>query len=238
LYSRAFTLLMAPLTQIRGPLTTLSLPVLSSLKSDPARYLSYFQKLLDISISLALPISVYCFLEGEFLIKVLLGQKWMAAVPVFKILSIAGIFVATSGAPGLVMLSQGFSKRYFYLNILTSVITSVAIIIGVFFGITGVAVAYTIASFLKIIPLILYGFKETPIKLQLIFESVRGPVFAAVVAAISTYIFILFYLHDSITKHIFIGIIFFMIYTTFTLIRPRTLDTLRAILASIVSKQK
>jgi O-antigen/teichoic acid export membrane protein len=229
LYSRAFTLLMQPLTQISGPLSSLSLPVLSSLKNDPARYQSYYRKLLDITISLALPVSVYCFLEGEFLIRVLLGQKWMDAVPVFKILSVAGIFVAISSAPGLVMLSHGFSKRYFRLNIITSVITSVSLIAGVSFGIKGVAIAYTIASFLKMIPLILYSFRETPIKL---------PLFAASIAGISTYFFVIFYSNDTITKHILTGLTFFIIYIALTSLRPKTRDTLQSILKSIRSKQK
>jgi O-antigen/teichoic acid export membrane protein len=162
----------------------------------------------------------------------------MDAVPVFKILSVAGIFVAISSAPGLVMLSHGFSKRYFRLNIITSVITSVSLIAGVSFGIKGVAIAYTIASFLKMIPLILYSFRETPIKLRLVFESISGPLFAASIAGISTYFFVIFYSNDTITKHILTGLTFFIIYIALTSLRPKTRDTLQSILKSIRSKQK
>jgi O-antigen/teichoic acid export membrane protein len=234
LYNRAFSLLMQPLNQISGPLSSLSLPVLSSLKKDPPRYQSYYLQLLDVLISLALPISVYCFLEGEFLIRILLGQKWMAAVPVFKILSVGGMFVAISSAPGLVMLSHGFSKRYFHLNILTSSITSVALIVGVFFGIKGVAIAYTIASFLKMFPLIGYSFRDTPIKLRMIIEAISGPVFAAAIAGISAYMFIILYSTDDIVKHILTGLIFFIIYVALTSLRSATRDTLKSIIESVV----
>jgi hypothetical protein len=88
------------------------------------------------------------------------------------------------------------------------------------------------------IPLIYFGFRETPIKPRLIFESMSGPVFAVMVAGISTYIFIVFYSKDNITKHILTGIIFFVIYSVITLKRPKTRETLRSILESIVSKQK
>lgn len=238
LYSRAFTLLMQPLNQIKSPLTALSLPVLSSLKNDPARYQSYFRQFLDISISLALPISVYCFLESNFLIRLLLGQQWMDAVPVFKIFSVAGVFIALSGAPGMVMLSHGFSKRYLHLSILTAVIISVSFIAGVPFGITGVAIGYTVANFLIMIPLIYYGFRGTPIKISLILESINGPLFAVMIAGILTYIFIILYSTDSLTKHILTGFIFFAVYITFTILRPKTRATLKSILESIVSKKK
>jgi O-antigen/teichoic acid export membrane protein len=238
IYSRAYTLLMQPLTQIRAPLTTQSLPVLSSLKNDPIRYQSYFSKLLDISISLAMPVSVYCFLESEFLIRILLGQKWMDAVPVFKILAIAGIFVATSGAPGMVMLSHGFSKRYLRLTIIISLIVSASFIIGLPFGIKGVAVGYTIANFLIMIPLIYYGFKDTPIKIRLIFESILGPLISTSVAGLSTYLFIIIFSGETFFKHILTGLIFFVIYISLTLLRSKTRDTIRSIWDSIISKQK
>jgi O-antigen/teichoic acid export membrane protein len=238
LYSKAFSLLMTPLNQIRTPLTTLSLPVLSSLKNDTERYRSYFRQLLDISISLALPISVYCFLESEFLIRILLGQKWMGAVPVFKILSVAGVFVALSAAPGLVMLSHGYAKRHLRLTVITAGIVAVSFIIGVRFGINGVAYGYTIASFLIMIPLICFAFRGTPITIRLVLESISGPLFAAMVAGISAYIFILLFSEDSIPKHILTGLIFFVIYLILTFLRPKTRNTVRSIWESIVSKKK
>jgi O-antigen/teichoic acid export membrane protein len=238
LYSKAFSLLMTPLNQIRTPLTTLSLPVLSSLKNDEVRYQSYFRQLLDISVSLALPISVYCFLEGEFLIRILLGQNWMGAVPVFKILSVAGVFVALSAAPGLVMLSHGFAKRHLHLTVITAAIVAVSFIIGVRFGINGVAYGYTIANFLIMIPLICFAFRETPIKIRLVLESIGGPLIAAVIGGISAYVFILIIPKDSIPNHILTGLTFFSVYITLTLLRPKTRDTLLAIWESVVSKKK
>jgi len=238
LYSKAFNLLMTPLNQVRTPLTTLSLPVLSSLKSDPIRYQNYFRQLLDVSISLALPISVYCFLESEFLIRILLGQQWMNAVPVFKILAVAGVFVALSAAPGLVMLSHGFAKRHLHLTILTALILSIAFIIGVNFGIKGVAFGYTIASFLMMIPLIGLAFRGTPIKVSLILKSISGPLFAAIIAGFASYFFSLLYSDDSTIKHILTGLIFFVLYIILTLIRPKTRETLLSILESIVLSRK
>lgn len=238
LYTKAFSLLMTPLTQVRAPLTTLSLPVLSSLKNDQTRYQNYFQKLLDISISLSLPISVYCFLESEFLITVLLGQKWMGAEPVFKILSVAGVFVATSGAPGLVMLSHGFSKRYLKLTVITSIIICVAFIAGVPFGITGLASGYAIASFLIMVPLFYFGIQGTPIKFSLIITSISGPVSAAAIAGLATFTYISIVSNGSILHHICTGLIFFLLYISLTMLRSKTRETVFSIVKTISSQRK
>jgi O-antigen/teichoic acid export membrane protein len=238
LYSKSFSLLMTPLNQIRTPLTTLSLPVLSSLKNHTERYRSYFRQLLDISISLALPISIYCFLEGDFLIRILLGPKWMSAVPVFKILSVAGVFVALSAAPGLVMLSHGYAKRHLHLTIITATIVAVSFIIGVRFGINGVAFGYTIANFLIMIPLISFAFKGTPITIRLVLDAMIGPLFASIIAGILAYFFLVFSSNESITRHILAGLIFLAIYLALTWLRPQTRSTLKSIWESIVSKKK
>ena len=237
LYSKSFQFLMRPMSQIRGPLTNISLPVLSSLINEPLRYQSYFRQLLDISISLTLPISVYAFLEGEFLIRILLGNQWMGAVPVFKILSVAAVFIAMSGFPGTVMLSFGFSKRYMYLTLISAIITSVSFIIGVYFGINGVATAYATASFLIMIPLVVFGFKGTYIKPILVLKAISGPLFSASVAGIIIYIILFFNLQETIIKHILIGFLFFAIYISLTLLRPKTRLTFRAILESIILKK-
>ena len=236
LYNKAQHTLMQPITQIRTPVTSLSLPVLSSLKNDPDRFQNYFKRLLDIISSLAMPISVYCFLESEFLIRLILGPNWMEAVPVFRILAIGGIFLSTSFVPGIVMISCGFSKRYMQLSLVTSGITAASFVVGLPFGINGIAVAYTIANFLILIPLVIYGFRGTPIRLRLVAETMAGPVASTVVAGLVSYIFIRFYSMENGGKHLLTGLVFFVIYTGLTLLRAHTRETIRSIWNSIVNK--
>ena len=238
LYSRAFTLLMQPLTQIRGPLSNLSLPVLSTLRTNPLRYYNYFKKLLDISISLALPITVYCFLEGEFIILTLLGPKWIEAVPLFKVFSIGGIFVATSAAPGLLMTSFGYTKRYFKLSVITAAIVAASFIIGVPFGVLGVAIAYSVSSFVKMIPLTYYGIRNTPVNIGLFVKSVYGPLLASGAAGLLTIIFLRLFQSGGTLRHIIAGLIFFLIYTSLTLMRKGTRETFLSIWRSVFTNQK
>jgi len=238
LYTKANDLLLQPLNQIRYPLTSMSLPVLSSLKKDPERYVSYFDKLLDISISVALPISVYAFLDSEFLIRLVLGPQWTEAAPVFRILAIGGIFVSASFLPGVAMLSHGFSKRYMQLTIATSVITSVSFIVGVYFGIKGVATAYTLASFLVLIPMYLVSFRGTPIKSRMVFETILWPLLSAAIAAGAAFVFIRFYSGHFLVTHIGIALIFFVLYTSLTLVRKKTRQTILSIWKGMISRKK
>jgi PST family polysaccharide transporter len=238
LYDKAHSLLMQPLNQIRYPLTSMALPVLSSLKDDPPRFSNYFIKLLDISVSVALPISIYGFLESEFLIRLILGPQWMGAVEVFRILAIGGVFVSASFLPGMAMLSHGYSKRYMQLSIATSVITSVAFIVGVPFGINGIATAYTIAMFLVLIPMYIISFRGIPIKRRLIYETLLWPLLSALGAGLLAFFLARIVTLEGAVRHLVIAFTFFAVYAALTFARPDTRGTILAIWKSIITRQK
>jgi O-antigen/teichoic acid export membrane protein len=238
LYSKAYQLLMQPLNQIKLPLTHLAMPVLSSLKNEPDRYRNYFNKLLDISISLALPVAVYCFLESEFLIHLILGPKWMEAVPVFRILAIGGIFISASFLPGLALLSHGYSKKYMQLLIATSIIQSVSFVVGSPFGITGMALAYTISSALMLIPMTIMGFRGTFVKVRMFFFTIMWPLLSAAAASTAAYALIRLLPSEGLIYHFVIAGSFFVIYTGLTLFRKDSRSTLLSIWDSIISRKR
>jgi O-antigen/teichoic acid export membrane protein len=238
LYNKAYHLLMQPLSQIRLPLTHLALPVLSSLKKEPERYRNYFKKLLDISISLALPVTVYCFLDGEFVIRFILGPQWLEAIEVFRILAIGGIFVSASFLPGLALLSHGHSKKYMQLLIATSIIQSLSFVAGISFGINGIAIAYTVSSFLILIPMVIMSFKGTFVTARMFFITILWPLLLAVAAGVVLYALLHFLSSDSTFTHLAIAVIYFILYTGLTLLRKDTRDTLLSIWDSISSKKK
>lgn len=238
LYNKAQHLLIVPLSQIRLPLTNLSLPVLSSLKYEPGRYQSYFNKLLDMSITVALPLCFYSAIESEFLIRVILGPQWTEAGPIFRILAVGGIFVSVSYLPGLFMLSHGYSKRYMKLTIATAVIISISFVIGVFFGINGIAASYSIGSFLVLIPLYIISFKGTPMKLSSVMKTILWPLLTAVAAGAAIYLIIISFPMDSIVDHLIIALVYFVVYTGLTVLRAETRKTMKSIWESILSRTK
>jgi len=238
LYNKAYHLLMQPLSQIKLPLSHLALPVLSSLNKEPDRYRSYFKKLLDISISLAIPVAVYCFLESEFLIRFILGPQWIEATEVFRILAIGGIFVSVSFLPGLALLSHGYSKKYMQLLIATSVIQSVSFVAGISFGINGIAIAYTISSFLILIPMIIMSFKGTFVTARMFFLTILWPLLSAFAAAALAYALIRLWPAETTFSHLFIAAIYFIVYAGLTLARKHTRYTLLSIWESMISKRK
>lgn len=230
LYARAYQLFMLPITQIRGPLDQVAMPVLSSLRTQPDRYAKYYQRLLDIMASLTMPLTMYCAIEAEFLVRMLLGSKWSGAVSVFRILAIAGLIQAIAGTRGLVLLSCGFSRRYFYWGLFNAIVSVASFVIGIPFGIEGVAAAYATANYLILFPSLFYCFPQTPVTIGLFVKTLVPPLLASGIAAVSVIAAKYIWVSDSVAAHMLYAGIFLAIYAGLSWCRQSIRETLGLIM--------
>jgi len=118
------------------------------------------------------------------------------------------------------------------------VITSVSFVIGIFFGINGVAASYSIGSFLVLIPMFIVSFRGTPMKLRVVFQTILWPFLTAAGAGIAILGVIRSFSVESIVEHLLLGLVYFIVYAALTLLRSETRLTLRSIWGSIISKSK
>jgi PST family polysaccharide transporter len=220
LYSRAYSLFMMPISQIRGPLTHVAMPVLSRLRDQPERYAKYYQRLVDVLASLTIPFTLYCVLEAEFLIELLLGPRWLGASPVFRILAIAGLIQPVAGTRGLVALSHGFSKRYLYWGLFNAILCTGSFVAGLPFGIAGIATAYTIMNYILLIPSLYYCFHMTPVTVSMFFRVLLAPFLCGVLAAVAVVGMKQMWVYESPVYHYAYAGVFTVVYAGMSLCRP------------------
>jgi O-antigen/teichoic acid export membrane protein len=239
LYAKAYNLFMMPITQIRSPLIQVAMPVLSSLQNQPKRYTKYYQRLIDIIASLTIPLTLYCAIEANFLIRSLLGQQWLGAVFVFRILAIAALIQSIAGTRGLVLISHGFSDRFFYFGVFNSIVTVASFIVGLPFGINGVAVGYTVAKFFIFIPSLFYCFHKTPITVSLFIKTLVSPMIVGMVAAMCMILIKYTWADDSFIFHIVDAAVFTSVYSALSCCRQSVRETLKLILkrSPIIAKK-
>lgn len=214
LYAKAYGLFMLPINQIRGPIIQVALPVLSKLKGEPERYRKYYTKLLEIIALLAIPIAAYCFLEAKFLIHLMLGDQWGEAVPIFKTLAISGIVQPTSGTVGVVLLSIGNADKLFRLSLVTGPITIISFLYGVQYGPIGVATAFTLVTYVLLIPRLYYSFSNTPIDIKSYFRTHVLPFAASMIAVSLSALFKYLTEGESFLFHLGIFCLYFIVYSS------------------------
>ena len=146
IYNRAFQLLMRPLNQLRAPSTTVALPVLSRLRDDPARAAKY---VLHGQLALGYPlVGLMAVAAGAAapIVQVFLGPNWTAVTPVFAILAVAGAFQTLSYVGNWVYLARGLTPQLFWYSIVSLTIKVICVVIGVNWGVVGVAIGWAVAT--------------------------------------------------------------------------------------------
>jgi O-antigen/teichoic acid export membrane protein len=130
-YNRAFQLLMAPLTQIRAPTTTVALPVLSRLDDEPDKYASFVargQVALGYSIVPALAIVAAA---AEPVVALFLGDRWESVTPLLRILAFAGAVNLLAYVGYWVFLSRNLTGQLLRFTLVTFVARVVFIFVGI-----------------------------------------------------------------------------------------------------------
>jgi len=167
LYSKAYSLLMLPIQNLRSPLNQAAMPFLSRLQDDPVAYRRYFRRLLEILAFLSLPLVTMLILLSEPLILILLGDRWMGVVPIFKILGIASLIQPCMGtARGAVLLTLGKSRKYLQWGAWNAVFVVISFLIGLPWGTLGIARSYSTVCYVIAIPSLFYVLNGTPVRVR------------------------------------------------------------------------
>lgn len=212
LYSKAYQLLMLPITQLRDPLTTVGIPAMSSLAAEPARFRSYYLKYVYILAFFAMPIVGFMAVFAKPLILLFLGTGWEGAVQLFQLLAITAFIQPLMSTASLVLISTGQAKRYFYLGVVNSMLVVISFFIGILISIEGLIVGYAIMHYVTLIPLLMFSFRGTAIKLSDFFSQIALPCLFAVVAAAGTWLLIhqwSFYENSSPVVQLIVGSLVF-----------------------------
>ena len=178
-YSNAYRLLMMPIRQIRDPIGSVAMSSLSRLQGNPERYKNYYLKMVQMLALITVPIICFLGVYSDEVILLVLGPQWGQAAEVFKILAFAALIQPIMGTVSSVLLSTGQGRRHFKKGIWTSAVYAISFAVGLPWGIIGVALSYTIANYVLLLPVLLYSFKGTSITVRAFFKSLYLPCTAA-----------------------------------------------------------
>ena len=192
LYARAYSLVMLPAGKLNGPITNVVVPVLSRVRDDAAKYarvylacltpLAYFQTLL-----------IGCVvLNVENLVALVLGEQWIELVPIFYALTLACVTTGTNVVSGWLYLSFGHVDAQVKHSLVQSIVTLLALIVAVQFGVIATAwtisIVYTISKPL----VILYASHPTPVRATDILMCIYKPIVLTLIALAMTMAMVIF----------------------------------------------
>lgn len=156
LYSRAYQLLLLPLSQVNVPLTRVAIPALSRLQDDPARYRRAYLSILEQMSLVVVPGVALLIATCDWVLGLALGPQWGAAVPIFAWLGLTALTQPLTNSTGWLFISQGRTREMFQWGIIGSALTIVLFAAGIPWGAVGVARAYALGIVFVVTPLLFW----------------------------------------------------------------------------------
>ncbi|MBN2569927.1 MAG: MOP flippase family protein [Deltaproteobacteria bacterium] len=140
-YTLAYQLVTFPLTKVNPVITKVIFPVFSIIQNDNESFRKGYVRVINYIAFITFPMLIGLFIVAPEFIILLFGERWVASAFVLQILCMVGLFKSLGNPVGAVLLAKGRADIGFYWNVFIMIIVGVAVIIGVNWGINGVAIA-------------------------------------------------------------------------------------------------
>lgn len=114
-------------------MTASFIPLLSKAQNNPEQFHRYQKKINRFVAFITFPFMIGLTIIGEPLFHTLFGTKWDAAIPLFQILCIRGIFIILQSLYTNYLLALGYGKKLITVEIIKDSMIIIAIFATVFF---------------------------------------------------------------------------------------------------------
>jgi PST family polysaccharide transporter len=181
LYRQGTQLALLPVGFLSNPVGTVAQTALRVLFDEPARYQAYYRKILKSLSFASMPCMVILYVCAPDIIRIVLGEKWLGAVPIFRIFAVAGFIRPVISTVGSIMITCGKTRRYLWVGVANSVGIVIGVVAGVKWGVQGIAVGHVLANYIYFLPVAYIAFRKTPVNIRLFLTSISPSIICSLV---------------------------------------------------------
>ncbi len=183
IYGRAYQLINIPTENLNSAIGGIAFSALSRLQDDPIRLKTYFLKGYSLVVSLTIPISLFSALFADDIVLILLGPKWREAAIIFRLLTPTILIFGMINPFSWLLFAIGLQERSLAIALVIAPLVVAAYFIGLPYGPTGVAFAYSAAMTLWLVPHIVWCLCGTMISPRDLLLPLGRPFISGLVAA-------------------------------------------------------
>ncbi len=147
-YSKGYQLTIKMLKVINGIILGVLFPSISKIKNEKNKLKASFLDVSQIMFSIYGFIALLGFLFSKQAVNAILGEKWDRLSLLIPIFLLIALFFALGSTSSHFLKIMGKTKLIFKIFIISSIVTIASFIIGLKWGVIGVAVGYQISSFI------------------------------------------------------------------------------------------
>jgi O-antigen/teichoic acid export membrane protein len=151
-YALAYRIMLLPLQRFGEIMSASAFPALASVQHDLKRLRIGYLEAMRIVSAVCFPVTIGIAVTAPVAIPLVLGERWRPATVPLQILALAGPLLSINRLTATLARSIGRANWSFWLDLLGLVVYVPAFLIGVQFGLEGVAVAFLVAAAIMTVP--------------------------------------------------------------------------------------
>jgi PST family polysaccharide transporter len=183
-WSFAMSMVILPLSLIAIPIAEVLFSAFSRLRNEPERMAALWLDSIGYLAAVLLPALFGLIVVAPDLIPAVFGSQWTVSVGVVQILSIYVLIRGLQAWGGVYMDAVGRPEVTFWTQLASLCLVPVAVVVGVHWGIEGVAAGYVIVQMIAVeIPMFVLVLSQMGVSPRLVGQRLAGILVAALVMA-------------------------------------------------------
>jgi O-antigen/teichoic acid export membrane protein len=145
-YTIAYNVMLVPFSRIAGPIQRVLWPAFAEMQHEPERIVAGWVRVTRILGAVAVPALAGLVVVAPDFIDVVLGERWHEAAPLVQALAWVGVLQAVQVLNVDILQARGRTSLLFRYMLGFTAAHLVAFVIGLHWGVLGVAIAYAVSS--------------------------------------------------------------------------------------------
>ena len=186
-YNLAYRIMLYPLQNVTAVISRVMFPIYSRLQDDDEKFRESYIELTNLIALITFPLMSWIVAVSDLFIISLFGEKWVSVIPLLIILAPIGMIQSVYTPAGVIYQTKGRTDWWFKWGIVTGVLFISAFLIGIKWGIVGVAFAYLVANLVTIYPGLAIPFRLINLKVNIFIKSFTKTFLTSIIMAAIVY---------------------------------------------------
>ena len=183
-YQLAYNIMLFPVQGIAQVLSQVMFPAFSEIQHDNERFRRIYLRVCSSIALITFPLMTGAAILAQPLIRTVYGPRWVNVIPVLVILAPVGLVQSMVTTTGLLYTAKGRTDLMFKMGGATSVLYVISFVVGLPWGIQGVALSYSTCVGLLLLPSLYISFRLIDLRLIDLWHALKGIIASTVLMGI------------------------------------------------------
>jgi O-antigen/teichoic acid export membrane protein len=153
IYSRAYNLMLMPLTQITYVVSKVMFPTLARLQQDKEQVKDVYLRAIAMIALVTFPLMLGLLVVADHFILAIYGTAWAGVIPILRVFCILGMVQSVYSTIGWIYQSQGRTDWMFRWGLFSAVLSIAGMVLGICLGSPlAIAICLTVIGILLLSP--------------------------------------------------------------------------------------